>query len=55
MRTETEHGHPTRAVAVAFGAALALRVFLGAIPAYAVSFPVVAPGRPSLGCLGEVD
>jgi hypothetical protein len=39
----------TRAVTVAFGTALALRVVLGAVPAHATSFPVVAPGDPISG------
>jgi hypothetical protein len=38
-----------RAVTVAFGTALGLRVVLGAVPAHAVSFPVVALGDPISG------
>jgi hypothetical protein len=41
----------TRAVTAAFGTALALRVVLGAVPADATSFPVVAPGDPFSGIL----
>jgi hypothetical protein len=39
----------TRAVTVAFGTALALKVVLGAVPAYATTLPVVAPGDPFSG------
>ena len=38
-----------RAIAVAFGTALALRALLGAVPADATTFPVVAPGDPISG------
>jgi hypothetical protein len=38
-----------RAVTVAFGTALALRVVLGAVPAEATTLPVVAPGDPIAG------
>jgi hypothetical protein len=41
----------TRAVTVAFGAALALRVVFGAVPADAITLPVVAPGDPISGIL----
>jgi hypothetical protein len=40
-----------RAVTVAFGTALALRVVLGAVPADATTLPVVAPGDPISGSL----
>jgi hypothetical protein len=62
MKGETQRGrrhrHATkalwrlcmpRAIAVAFGAALTLRVVLGAVPANATTFPVVAPGDPVSG------
>jgi hypothetical protein len=39
----------TRAVTVAFGTALVLRVILGAVPADATTFPIVAPGDPVTG------
>ena len=39
----------TRAVTLAFGTALALRVVLGTVPADATTFPVVAPGDPISG------
>ena len=38
-----------RTVTVAFGTALAIRVVLGAVPADATTFPVVAPGDPITG------
>jgi hypothetical protein len=41
----------TRAVMVAFGTAVALRVVLGAVPADATTLPVVAPGDPFSGIL----
>jgi hypothetical protein len=41
----------TRAITVAFGTALALRVVLGAVPADATTLPVVAPGDPFSGIL----
>jgi hypothetical protein len=40
-----------RAVTLAFGTALALRVVLGAVPADATTLPVVAPGDPISGLL----
>jgi hypothetical protein len=42
-----------RAITVALGVTVALlKVFLGAVPAHAVSFPVVAPGDSISGmCL----
>jgi hypothetical protein len=40
-----------RAVTVAFGIALALRMVLGAVPADATTLPVVAPGDPISGLL----
>jgi hypothetical protein len=43
------HWIMTRAVTVAFGIALALRVILGTVPADATTFPVVAPGDPMSG------
>jgi hypothetical protein len=39
----------TRAVTLAFGTALALRVVFGAVPADATTLPVVAPGDPIAG------
>jgi hypothetical protein len=38
-----------RAVAVALGTALVLRVVVGTVPANATSFPIVAPGDPISG------
>src|SRR5262245_20906951 len=40
-----------RAITVALGVTVALKVFLGAVPAHAVSFLVVAPGDPISGML----
>lgn len=54
MKSETERGAslgtPRKPFwPLAFGTALALRVVLGAVPAHATSFPVVAPGDPIAG------
>jgi hypothetical protein len=63
MKSETGRGHwhATKAllrlrdmsracvITVAVATALGLRVVLGAVPAHAVSFPVVAPGDPVSG------
>jgi hypothetical protein len=39
----------TRAITIAFGTALALRVVFGTVPADATTFPVVEPGDPIAG------
>jgi hypothetical protein len=59
MKSETERGHwrvmkaphrtMARAITIAFGIGLALRVVLGTIPAHATTLPVVAPGDPISG------
>jgi hypothetical protein len=54
MKSEIERRRQhvmTRAVTVAFGTALALRMALGAAPADATTLPVVAPGDPISGSL----
>jgi hypothetical protein len=53
MKKEDAMSHwiMTRAVTVAFGATLALRVVLGTVPADATTLPVVAPGDPISGLL----
>jgi hypothetical protein len=40
-----------RAITVAFGSALALRVVFGAVPADATTLPVLAPGDPISGVI----